>query len=104
VLVERTGCRLTGLDIEPEGVPHANSVAARRGLADCATFATVDCGGKLPFDDDTFDSVPCVDSIGHLPDRFGVLLDWGRLLRKGGRLVFIDPFVPTGGSRQERDR
>jgi SAM-dependent methyltransferase len=95
-LVERTACRLTGLDIEPEGAAHANSLAAKRGLADRAAFAAVDCGGRLPFEDDTFDSVLCIDSISHLPDRFGVLLEWRRLLRKGGRLVFTDPFVLTG--------
>jgi SAM-dependent methyltransferase len=95
-LVERTACRLTGLDIEPEGIAHANSLAAARGLADRANFATVDCGGRLPFEDDTFDSVLCIDSISHLPNRFGVLSEWSRPLRKGGRLVFTDPFVLTG--------
>lgn len=47
-LVERTGCRLTGLDIELRGIAHASSVAAKRGLADRANFMVVDCGEKLP--------------------------------------------------------
>ena len=38
----------------------------------------------------------CIDSIPGLRDRFAVVADWGRLLRKGGRLVFTDPFVMTG--------
>ena len=95
-LVERTGCQLTGLDIQPEGIAHANALAAKRGIADRATFAVVDCGGRLPFQDNTFDAVLCIDAISHLPDRFEVLSEWSRLLRKGGRLVFTDPAVITG--------
>lgn len=95
-LVERTGCQLTGLDIQPEGIAQANALAAKRGIADRATFAVVDCGGQLPFQDNTFEAVLCIDAIGHLPDRFEVLSEWGRLLRKGGRLVFTDPAVLTG--------
>ena len=95
-LVERSGCRLSGLDIVPEGIAHANALAAERGLADRATFAVADCGGRLPFEDGTFDAVLCVDAVCHLPDRFGVMSEWGRLLGRGGRLVFTDPFVLTG--------
>ena len=95
-LVERSGCRLTGLDIQPEGIAHANSLAAKRALANRATFAVVDCGGRLRLADSSFDAVLCMDSIGHLPDRFAALSDWCRLLSKGGRLVFTDPVVLTG--------
>ena len=95
-LVERTGCRLTGLDNEPAGIGYASTEASRRGLADRATFTVLDCGGRLPFEDGAFDAVLCIDAIGHLPDRFGTLAEWARLLRKSGRLVFTDPAILTG--------
>lgn len=96
-LVERTGCRLSGLDIVPEDIAHANALAAERGLADRAAFAVADCGGRLPFfRDGASDAVLCVDAVCHLSDRFGVVAEWARLLRRGGRLVFTDPFVVTG--------
>jgi SAM-dependent methyltransferase len=95
-LVERTGCRLTGLDIEPEGIAHANAAAAQRALANRTTFAVADCGGRLPLQDEMFDAVLCIDAICHLRDRFEGLAEWGRLLRKRGRVVFTDPFVVTG--------
>jgi SAM-dependent methyltransferase len=95
-LVERTGCRLTGLDIESEGIAHANAAAAKRQLATRATFAVADCGGRLPLQDSTSDAVLCIDAICHLRDRVGALADWSRLLRIGGRVVFTDPFVVTG--------
>src|SRR5882672_3934673 len=66
-LVERTGCRLTGLDAEAAGVAHAQAQASARRLADRAIFAVLDCGGRLPFEDGTFDAVLCIDAICHLP-------------------------------------
>ncbi len=95
-LVERTGCRLTGLDAEAAGVAHAVAQASARGLADRAAFALFDCRGRLPFDDGSFDAILCIDAICHLPDRSTTLSEWARLLRLGGRLVFSDPAVLTG--------
>ena len=95
-LVERTGCRLTGLDAEAAGIAHAQDLASKRGLADRASFAVLDCGGPLPFPNGAFDAVFCIDAICHLPDRLATLAEWARLLRRGGRLLFSDPVVLTG--------
>lgn len=95
-LVERTGCRLTGLDAETAGIAHAQAQASARGLDSRATFAVLDCGGRLPFEDGAFDAVLCIDAICHLPDRFATVSEWARLLRRGGRLLFSDPGVITG--------
>jgi ubiquinone/menaquinone biosynthesis C-methylase UbiE len=95
-LVERIGCRLTGVDIEDAGIDQAQSQASARGLADRARFAVRDCGRALPYEGGTFDAVLCIDAIIHLRDRFGTLREWARLLREGGRLVFADLAVITG--------
>ena len=95
-LAERTGCRVVGLDVEPAGIARAQEAAAARGLGSRAEFRAADCGGPLPFPDAAFDAVLCVDAINHLPDRLGVLREWARLLRPGGRLLFTDPVVLTG--------
>jgi SAM-dependent methyltransferase len=95
-LVARTSCRLTGLDSEVAGIAHAEAQASARGLADRARFSVLDCGGRLPFGDASFDAVLCVDAICHLPDRSATLSEWARLLRDGGRLLFTDPAVLTG--------
>lgn len=95
-LVEGTGCRLTGLDAEATGIAYARAYALARGKGDRATFIVQDCGAPLPFASGTFDAVVCIDAICHLPDRFATLHEWGRLLRKGGRLLFSDPVVVTG--------
>ena len=95
-LVERTGCQITGVDIEPTGIEHANAEARARGLADRSTFAVVNCSGRLAFEDGAFNAVLCIDAISHLSDRFGTLSEWGRLLSRGGRLLFTNSSVLTG--------
>jgi SAM-dependent methyltransferase len=95
-LVEHTGCQITGVDIEPTAIEHANAEARARGLADHSTFAVVDCSGRLAFEDGAFDAVLCIDAISHLPDRFVTLAEWARLLVRGGRLLFTDSSVLTG--------
>jgi cyclopropane fatty-acyl-phospholipid synthase-like methyltransferase len=95
-LVKQTGCRLTGLDIEADGIAHANAQASSRGLADRAIFVTFDGNARLPFEQNSFDAVLCIDAITHLKDRFGTLIEWARVLRQGGRLMFTDSAVITG--------
>src|SRR6185503_12279552 len=50
----------------------------------------------LPFDDDFFDALLCIDSMNHFPDRLAVFREWRRVLRPGGRALFTDPVVITG--------
>jgi SAM-dependent methyltransferase len=95
-LVQRTGCRLTGIDREEAGIAHSRAQASARGVADRTTFDLVDCSRPLPFKDRSFDAVLCIDAVSHLPDRAGTLRDWARLLRNNGRLVFTDVAVVTG--------
>jgi SAM-dependent methyltransferase len=94
--VQRAGCRMIGMDAEEAAVCWARREAERFGLARLARFETHDCNLPLPFDDETFDVVICIDAVLHLADRAAALADWARVLRKGGRLVFADAAVLTG--------
>ncbi len=94
--VNRTGCRLVGVDIVPEGISCAKAEAEKRGLADRAIFIVVAAGQQLPFGDGAFDALMCIDSICHFPDRRSALRDWARVLKPRGRMIFTDPFVMTG--------
>ena len=51
---------------------------------------------RLPFDDETFDAIFCIDSINLFPDRLAVLRECRRVLRPGRRMMFTDPVVITG--------
>ena len=103
-LIERTNCQLTGIDIDAAGIAYAQAQATKRGLADRANFNVLDCDARLPFEDGSFDALFCIDSIVHLRNRFAVLIEWARLLRSGGRLVFTDLAVVTGAvSKRDLD-
>jgi SAM-dependent methyltransferase len=64
--------------------------------ADRITFAVSEANSALPFDDNSFDAVLCIDSMNHFPDRSKVFQEWRRVLRPGRRAVFTDPVVITG--------
>ena len=79
----------------------ANAAATERDLADRARFMVVDARARLPFGDESFDAVVCIDSVNHLFDRAAVLADWFRVLRAGGRLLFTNAVKLTGLVRRE---
>jgi SAM-dependent methyltransferase len=95
-LARRAGCRLTGVDSNESGIETASRAAAEGGLADRVDFHREDANTRLPFDDETFDGILCMDAMNHLPDRASILRDWRRLLRPRRRAVFTDPVVITG--------
>jgi SAM-dependent methyltransferase len=95
-LARRTGCRITGLDANPRGVSNANALATRAGLAERLRFMVADATQPLPFEDNTFDALLCIDSMNHFPNRSDSLKEWCRILKPGGRAIFTDPVVITG--------
>lgn len=99
-----TGCWLTGVDVEEAAIEQAKSLAAAGQLRVSPTFIVADCNQMLPFEDDDFDVISCIDAIIHLADRRAVFADWFRLLRPGGRLILTDACVLTGVvSKEELD-
>jgi SAM-dependent methyltransferase len=60
------------------------------------SFKVADANALLPFDDNTFDALVCIDSMNHFPNRLGVFKEWFRVLRPGQRAVFTDPVVISG--------
>jgi SAM-dependent methyltransferase len=98
------GCSLIGVDVEEAAVAEAKQRAEAAGLSARAVFIAADCGRPLPLDGGAHDVVVCVDAIPHLRHRAAVFIEWCRLLRPGGRLLFTDPAVLTGAvSRDEFD-
>lgn len=95
-VARKTGCSVTGVDANANGVAAAMQAASRAGLAERATFQVADATAPLPFPAGSFDALLCIDSMNHFPDRAATLREWWRLLRKGGRAVFTDPVVVTG--------
>ncbi|HJO02476.1 MAG TPA: class I SAM-dependent methyltransferase [Acidobacteriota bacterium] len=103
-IASRSGCRVHGVDIEAAAVRSAIQQAEGAGLAARARFDACDAGEQLPFSDQQFDALICVDAVTHLPDRARVFRDWARVLRPGGRLVFTDAVTITGVLSDEEIR
>jgi cyclopropane fatty-acyl-phospholipid synthase-like methyltransferase len=91
-----TGCSVVGIDVLEQAVTTARSLATQRGLAERAEFQSIDADRPLPFADSSFDAITCIDAINHFSDRPLVIVDWTRLLKLGGRLLFTDPITLTG--------
>ena len=94
-LAKKFRCRITGLDINEEGIKTANQQALEANIKD-VKFQFADVDQRLPFDDETFDAVMCSDSMNHFRDRLGYLKEWHRVLKSGKRTLFTDPVVITG--------
>jgi SAM-dependent methyltransferase len=94
-LAQKFKCRITGLDINEEGIKTATQHALDAKITD-ARFQLADVNQRLPFDDETFDAVMCTDSMNHFRDRLGYLKEWYRVLKSGKRTLFTDPVVITG--------
>lgn len=94
-LARKFGCRVTGIDINQEGLNAAKQTAIASKVTN-ADFQFADLDQRLPFEDGTFDAVMCIDAMNHFRDRLDVLREWYRVLKTGRRALFTDPVVPTG--------
>ena len=94
-LARRFGCRITGVDINQDGIASARQAAQDAGVAG-VDFQWADADQRLPFDDNTFDAVLCADSMNHFRDRLEYFKEWHRVLKPGRRMFFTDPVVITG--------
>jgi SAM-dependent methyltransferase len=87
----REGYRVTGIDISPVAIGIATERAAREGVADRASFVVMNAEA-MTFDDATFDVV-CGSGIIHHLDLDLALPEVARVLRPGGRTVFVEPLA-----------
>ena len=95
-IAAKTGCSVVGIDVHEQAVSTACSLAIQRGLSRRAEFRVVDAAQQLPFSENSFDAITCIDAVNHFSDRPRVIAEWARLLNVGGRLLFTDPITLTG--------
>jgi SAM-dependent methyltransferase len=94
-LANKVGCRVTGIDAHESGVATAQQ-AVSRDQGEKVEFKVIDANQRLPFNDNSFDAILCIDSMNHFPERLKVFKELRRVLRPGRRAVFTDPVVITG--------
>lgn len=109
-LILQAGCRRV-LDL-PSGSGELTQILRDRGLdvvaADLFPEAFVaaggsclraDLNGRLPFEDDQFDAVACIEGIEHIENPHLLAREANRILRMGGRLYLTTPNVLSIRSR-----
>jgi len=69
---------------------------------DRVSFRKTD-GAKLPYDDDTFDTVAICAGLHHLPEIKSVLLEMKRVLKPGGRFIVREMFCDNQSEKQLSD-
>jgi SAM-dependent methyltransferase len=95
-LAKKIGCHVTGIDANSSGIQTATKLAEASPQSDSVLFKVADACEELPFDDNSFDGLLCIDAMNHFPNRLSVLHEWNRILRPCKRAVFTDPVVIAG--------
>jgi cyclopropane fatty-acyl-phospholipid synthase-like methyltransferase len=95
-MAKAVGCRVTGVDINDEGIRAGMAQIAQAGLNERVQLRQADACSPIVFESESFDAIICIDAVNHLQDRRIVLEHWRRLLRPDGRALFTDPVVVTG--------
>jgi protein-L-isoaspartate O-methyltransferase len=83
--------RLDLFDIQPEMLEKAKRQLERAGFHDVG-FTTGEASEGFPFPDNTFDVAFLAAVIGEVPDKQACTRSLSRVLKPGGRLVFLEMF------------
>lgn len=62
-------------------------------------FTIVDMDDKLPFDNNLFTDIVCIDGIEHIEKQFDFIRECNRVLRLSGRLIISTPNISSTRSR-----
>jgi len=97
------GAKVTGIDISPQMIEFARGEEARVSLG--IDYKVADFARLYGLEDSSFDFVVSVMALMDAPDLGGALHEFSRLLRPGGRLVFLirHPCFSTSGFDQIKD-
>ncbi len=79
------------VDISPDMLFYAKQKHAKFNNRTEAVSGTA-C--ELPFEDNTFDKLFCHTGVGHFPDLKKGLSEMARVVKPGGKVVFIEKHVP----------
>lgn len=83
--LDERGARVTGIDPAADAIAAARAHAGQQGRA---IRYDVGMGEALPYPDDSFDAVVCVDVLEHVQNLPQVIAQTARVLRPGGLFLF----------------
>jgi len=89
-LLER-GFKVVGLDLSQKMLKRAITK-----LRHTDYIAVVGSGYEIPFKDSSFDGITCAFGIRNMPDTLRAFKEIIRVLKSGGKVVFLEFSMPTG--------
>lgn len=103
-MAERSGCDMTGVEVNDVGIEVAHRLVARAGIGDRVRFVKAD-GMAMPFPDASFDVAISMNVMNVFEDKVGMFREVRRLLRPGGTWAFLSgTFAFTPADRDIRER
>jgi cyclopropane fatty-acyl-phospholipid synthase-like methyltransferase len=90
-LAQEIGCRVTGITLSEVQVAKAKENAVKHSVSDKTDFRVANFT-RMPFEDQSFDVVWCIESVCHANDKAAFLREAFRILKKGGTLIVADFF------------
>jgi SAM-dependent methyltransferase/glycosyltransferase involved in cell wall biosynthesis len=91
-LLNRLGYLTVAFDLDPEMLAIGRERLTLDPRCDRGhTRFVVGEGTCLPFADESFDGIICMNALHHMPDYRATLAEMWRVLRPGGRAVFSEP-------------
>lgn len=103
-IASHTGCRMTGLEVNPVGVQTARRLLGDTDLGDRVAFLEGD-GMHMPFPNAGFDVVLSLNVMNVFQDKIGLFEEVRRVLRPGGIWAFVSgTFNFAKGDDELRER
>ncbi len=87
-LAEKFGARVTGITLSPVQANRAQERARAAGLQAQTDFQVANAL-NIPLPDNSFDLVWSLESGEHMPDKVKFLQECHRVLKPGGKLIFV---------------
>ena len=87
-MASRSGCHMTGVEVNEVGVEVAQRIAATSDLGDRIAFVQAD-GMAMPFGDASFDIAISMNVMNVFPDKVAMFREVRRVLRPGGTWAFL---------------
>ena len=87
-IARETGAHLSGVDLSPVAVAHAEKRAQSLGLAAAARFS-VGSFAQTGLESASVDAAMSVDALQYAPDKAAALREFARIIRPGGALAFF---------------
>lgn len=100
-LAQHFQAHIIGIDRNEHAVALAQEAAHLLQPHLSVAFQLVDAIHTLPFQDEMFDSVLCIDACGLVHTRLLMFKEWERILRPGGYVIFTDQILTGFISSEE---